>query len=172
MGKGVIATYKLTICPNSHFLLSSLIQQTRQPVLSRARSCCLSRGSGKGRRGGDWFSLAAVKSFLVQLHTSSSVGGWRKSDHDLGVVWLESHALRFCVCQQTCVSPGTHLMARQRGEHPAFSSYEAPRQQFCLTLRRLFSPEHLSLSCCRESCTHMQGPLRAFQNAPPVPSAC
>ena len=109
-----IATYKLTAYPNSHFLLSSSIQQTRQPVLSRARSCCFSRGSGKGWRGGHWLSLAAVKGFLVQLRTSSSVGGRRRTDDDLRVVPLESHALCFCVCQQRCLSPGTHLIARQR----------------------------------------------------------
>lgn len=96
--------------------------ETRQPVLPRARSRCLSRGSGKGWRGGHWLSLAAVKGFLVQLHTSSSVGGRRRSDDDLRVVRLGSHALRFCVCQQRCVSPGTHLTARQRREQPAFSS--------------------------------------------------
>lgn len=171
----------LTVYPNSHFLLSSSIQQTRQPVLSRARYCCLSRGSGEGWRGGHWLSLAAVKGFLVQLHTSSSVGGWRRSDDDLRVVWLESHALCFCVCQQRSVSPGTYLIARQRWEHPAFSSYgftscgkepwEGPEWQLCLTLRCLLSPEHPHLSCCKVALVHggrFMLSKMLFQSPPPV----
>jgi len=98
MEKGGIATYKLTVYPNSQFLLSGSIQQMRQPVLPRARPSCLSEGSGKGRRGGHWLSLAAVKGFLVQLHTSSSVGGRRRSDDDLRGVQLESRGLCFWVC--------------------------------------------------------------------------
>lgn len=92
-------------------------------VLCRARSCYFSKASGKAWRGGHCLHVAAVEGFPVQLHTSSSVGGWRRSGDDLRVVRLESHALCFCVCQQRCISPGTHLTARQRWEHPAFSGY-------------------------------------------------
>lgn len=76
--KGGTATYMLTIYLTSHILLSSSIQKTRQLVLSRARSCCFSGGSSKGRRWGHRLSLAAVDSFLVLLHASSSVGGRRR----------------------------------------------------------------------------------------------
>lgn len=53
-------------------------------------------------RGGHCLSLAVVKGFLVQLHAPSSMGGWRRPENDLRVVWLESHALCLCACQQRC----------------------------------------------------------------------
>lgn len=54
----------------------------------------------EAHRGGHCFSLAAAKGFLVQQHTPSSVGGWRRPENDLRVVWLESHTLCLGVCQQ------------------------------------------------------------------------
>lgn len=179
---GGSGSYKLTVYPNSHFLLSGSTWQARQPVLSRANSCCLSKVSREVWKWELWLSLEAVKSCLVELYSSSSMGGWRRSDEDLRAVLLESHKL--CVflyasrdvsalgpisqqgkSRSTLLSPATHSPAVAK-------TLEQPlRWHICLVLGCLCSAEHPYLSCCRESCTHAQVPLSTFQNALPVSSA-
>lgn len=123
MEKGGIANLQAHSLPKFSFPTLQFDPAEKAAGAIRGQILLFFEGSEKGWRGGHWLSLAAVKGFLVQMHTSSSVGGHRRSDNDLRVVPLQSHALCFSVHPQRCISPGAHLTVRERWEHPAFSGY-------------------------------------------------